>query len=328
METRVKVSFDSEPSAADPASDAVNSTQSRIDDTLKKFEELAEGRKEDYAQASPYPHCCIDGLISDTLLDGVIQEARESTKGEDWLAFEQKGRAHNKVISTAEGLMSAGPNTAELVAMLTSSRFIRALEKLTGIEGIFLDPHFYNSGFHQIRPGGFLKIHRDFFFHHELKIYRRVNLLLYLNKDWKDEYGGYLEMLDGNMENSVKYYPVNNRIVISTVTADALHGNPEPLSCPQDRTRRSLALWYFTSQLPERELLKYQASSSTGWFEKNSLAMDNRGSVVWTVLPPILKEFFISPIEVVKKFMPPFLLMGFNLIRRRRMLSMYKKAST
>jgi Rps23 Pro-64 3,4-dihydroxylase Tpa1-like proline 4-hydroxylase len=68
--------------------------------------------------------------------------------------------------------------------------FIDFLETLTGITGLLPDPHLWGGGLHQIQRGGFLKVHADFNRHERLDLDRRLNLLVYLNKDWKEEYGG------------------------------------------------------------------------------------------------------------------------------------------
>ena len=59
-----------------------------------------------------------------------------------------------------------------------------------------------------------LKIHSDFYLHQYLKIDRRLNLLLYLNDDWKDEYGGHLELWDKTMTICDKKINLNSIIYV------------------------------------------------------------------------------------------------------------------
>ncbi|HSR69855.1 MAG TPA: 2OG-Fe(II) oxygenase [Acidobacteriota bacterium] len=287
-----------------------------IDGTLDKFEQLTEQMREQYSRAEPYPHCCIDDLFPPDLLRGVIEEVRQAQSNAGWSDFEHKDRAKKKRIISVEELSRGAQNTADLLSICTSSRFIRGLETLTGIKGLLLDPHYYNSGFHQMERGGFLKIHRDFFRHIDLDLFRRVNIILYLNEDWKEEYGGYLELCDTNLENSVYYYPFINRMVVSTVTADALHGNPEPLNCPPDRSRLSFALWYFTALIPEEELMKYELTSNDGWYDKDNLSMRPSKPLSQMILPPVVKDFLFSPSAVAVKFTPPFVIHGLTVARR------------
>jgi len=77
---------------------------------------------------------------------------------------------------------------------------------------------------------------------------RRINLLLYLNKDWKDEYNGQLELWDrATMTKGKAVAPLFNRAVIFSTVKEALHGHPTPLAAPPGVARRSLALYYYTN---------------------------------------------------------------------------------
>src|SRR5262249_39051246 len=110
------------------------------------------------------------------------------------------------------------------------------------------------GGLHQIEKGGFLKIHADFNYHDKLKLYRRLNLLVYLNKDWSEDYGGHFELWDTEMTKcEQRVLPVFNRCVVFTTTDTSFHGNPVPLTCPEGRTRKSIALYYYTVENPNPE---------------------------------------------------------------------------
>lgn len=110
------------------------------------------------------------------------------------------------------------------------------------------DPYFTRGGFHEISTGGLLGIHSDFRVNENLQLFRRVNMLIYLNKDWKEEYGGKLELWDQSMTAVVhSITPVFNRCVIFNTDAKSFHGHPEPLATPQGITRKSIALYYYTA---------------------------------------------------------------------------------
>ena len=94
-------------------------------------------------------------------------------------------------------------------------------------------------------------MHADFNWHKQMRLDRRINLLIYLNKDWQPEYGGNLELWDAAMSHKVaEYAPLFNRCVIFNTTDKSFHGNPKPVSCPPDRSRRSLAFYYYTNGRP------------------------------------------------------------------------------
>ena len=135
------------------------------------------------------------------------------------------------------------------------------METLTGIENLISDPYFLGAGLHQIPRGGKLAVHADFNRHNKFPLDRRLNILVYLNKDWKEEYGGHLELWDRDMSKCKKIAPLFNRMVVFPVTDWAYHGHPEPLTCPEGRTRKSIALYYYTNGRPENEVKKGKKST-------------------------------------------------------------------
>lgn len=81
-----------------------------------------------------------------------------------------------------------------------------------------------------------------------LHLQRRLNMLIYLNKDWQPEWGGELELWDKQMQQKVRSVaPVFNRCVIFSTDADSFHGHPDGLTTPPDVTRKSIALYYYTA---------------------------------------------------------------------------------
>ena len=150
------------------------------------------------------------------------------------------------------------------------------LQKITGIEETLIpDPYFEGGGFHEIKPGGFLKVHVDFHKNKKLQLSRRVNFLIYLNKDWEEEYGGHLELWEKDMSQCVsKILPKFNRAAMFSTTGDSWHGHPDPLNCPEGKSRKSLALYYYTNGRPISELNKSQKNRITTTFS-NRKGLDN-----------------------------------------------------
>ncbi|MCP4473325.1 MAG: hypothetical protein GY821_01880 [Gammaproteobacteria bacterium] len=96
----------------------------------------------------------------------------------------------------------------------------------------------------------------------KLNLERRLNVLLYLNKDWQEDYGGHFEMWCGKTSDNGDHYltecvdrilPLFNRFVVFSTSETSYHGHPDPLLCPEDRSRKSLALYYYTVDRPEIE---------------------------------------------------------------------------
>lgn len=164
--------------------------------------------------------------------------------------------------------------TRSLIAELNSAEFLQFLEALTGIEGLIADPYYEGGGIHEIRRGGFLKIHTDFNYHKKLKLDRRINVLLYLNDDWDESYGGELELWNQDMSTCIrKIQPIINRLVVFSTTDTSFHGHPVPLTCPEDRSRRSLALYYYTNGRPESEV-EFKHSVSTNYQQRPGEVFD------------------------------------------------------
>jgi Rps23 Pro-64 3,4-dihydroxylase Tpa1-like proline 4-hydroxylase len=141
--------------------------------------------------------------------------------------------------------------TRNLLAELNGRAFLGFLEEMTGIDGLIADPYLSGGGLHLTRRGGHLGVHADFNIHGKMKVERRLNLLLYLNDGWLDEYGGKLELWDREMTRCEKRIaPVIGRAVVFNTSLDSYHGHPDPLTCPPERDRRSIATYYYTA-LPE-----------------------------------------------------------------------------
>jgi hypothetical protein len=213
---------------------------------VRDLDEVAEEAGAAFRSAEPFPHCCVDGLFSDALLEKVVEEfPSEEAK---WTLLERRAGSRRKSVTGPQDEL--GPYTTYFLSYLGSSKFLSFVEKVTGIPGLMTDPHVMGGGLHEIKSGGFLELHADFNWHNRLRMFRRLNFLLYLNKDWKEEYGGALELWDPKLEKGAKYPPFWNRMVIQAVTADTMHGFPAPLECPEGMSRKSLAMWFYTTELP------------------------------------------------------------------------------
>jgi Rps23 Pro-64 3,4-dihydroxylase Tpa1-like proline 4-hydroxylase len=133
----------------------------------------------------------------------------------------------------------------KIIRVASRPEFLLWLEELTGIKGLVPDPYLKGGGVHRIGRGGFLKMHTDFNFHNELRLYRRLNLLLYLNEDWQHVWDGGLYLGKG-YEKYIE--PEFNSMVIFETSETSWHGHPEPLRCPDGTHRDSIALYYYTAE--------------------------------------------------------------------------------
>jgi len=217
-----------------------------------------------YQTNKPYPSIYIDDFFDKNILEKVLEEFPKVDQLKDKIYYANP----NEDKYATKGEYSFGPQTKKLVHFLNSQPFLEFLQKITGIEETLIpDPYFEGGGFHEIKPGGFLKVHVDFHKNKKLQLSRRVNFLVYLNKDWEEEYGGHLELWEKDMSQCVsKILPKFNRAAMFSTTGDSWHGHPNPLSCPEGKSRKSLALYYYTNGRPEEELNKSQRNRITTTF--------------------------------------------------------------
>ncbi len=199
----------------------------------------------------PFPHTVIDDFARPDLLEQVLAEVTAGDKdGALWNTIDDRFQRK----SACANMRQMGPATRQLISFMNSREILGWLEKLTGIQGLIADWQLAGGGIHALRTDGYLNVHADFSLHRHLKLDQRINLLLYLNKDWKEEYGGAVELWNTDMTAcQERIVPLFNRCAIFNTTDKSFHGNPVPVAAPDGRTRLSLAFYYSTNGRPEEE---------------------------------------------------------------------------
>jgi hypothetical protein len=211
-----------------------------------RLKDLAHEHTASYRTADPFPHVVLDDFLDPGLLEVVVGEFDAM----DRASWHYTERDTERKYST-EDFHHFGPTTRAVITQLNAATFLAFLEKLTGIAGLIPDPHLRGGGLHEIRRGGALGVHADFNFYKRLNLYRRLNLLIYLNQHWPEAWGGDLELWDRSGKRCVRRIPpLFNRAVVFDTSNFSYHGHPRPLECPEDRSRKSLALYYYTVEAP------------------------------------------------------------------------------
>ena len=233
-----------------------------------------------YRNALPYPHIIIDDFFEETVAKKAL-EVFPKIKDKGWIHYvhvNEKKHGLNKLELIPEFIRDV------IIKEFNSDQFISYLENLTGISNLLPDKTIEGGGIHQSEKGGFLNIHADFTVHPHNKTWRRrVNVLLYLNENWDDSYGGALELWEKDMsKSSVQIEPIFNRVVVFNTDEDSYHGFPDPIQCPKDITRKSIALYYFTEEEPKsfkRRATNYRSRPNDGiqtlfiWADKKAIAV-------------------------------------------------------
>ncbi|GAA4338301.1 2OG-Fe(II) oxygenase [Flaviaesturariibacter amylovorans] len=201
-----------------------------------RFDHL-EAHKDDYRLqfllARPFPHLAIDGLCEDDKLHALLAGLPElHTKSRDYVF------AANKFEKSK--FRDLSPLFTELYNDLCSERFGAFLQYISN-EPVFVDKAFHGGGIHQGKKGSFLDMHIDFNYHPlHSNWYRTLNLLLYLNNDWKEEYGGQLKLEDLRTGEKKSIGIPFNRLVIQLTNRYTLHGY-DRTSFPEGQHRTSIA---------------------------------------------------------------------------------------
>lgn len=216
-----------------------------------------------YRNAPVFPHIAFDNFIDPQAIRQAVNDF-PPIRDEGWIHYvhvnEKKGGLNKRDLLPASIL--------SIIDEFNSPRFTAWLSQLTGIPGLVPDPDLEGGGIHQIERGGFLNIHADFTAHPHKRMWRRrVNVLLYLNDNWQEEFGGHLELWEKDMSKAFKrVLPVLNRCVIFNTDFDSYHGHPHALTCPDGVTRKSIALYYFTeeSEAPRKAATNYKARPEDG----------------------------------------------------------------
>ncbi len=214
--------------------------------TVFDYDALAEKGIElsaQYAAGDPFPHIVIDDFLPAAAAQLCLDRFPQSLDADS----QEFDRAQERY-KTSYQPDYLDPELRTLFYAFNSRPFIKVVENITGIKGLIPDPYFIGGGFHEIKTGGHLSVHADFNHHKPMNVERRVNMLIYLNKDWKPEYGGQLELWRTDMSERVHCItPEFNRCAMFTTTQSSMHGNPQPIAHPDGVSRKSIALYYYTA---------------------------------------------------------------------------------
>jgi hypothetical protein len=252
--------------------------------------------QERYRSAKPFAHIAIDDFLPVPLLERCLAQFPADPDPES-RSFDRDQERYK----TSYNPDYLAPAARAFFYSLNSRPFVQFLENLSGIKGLIPDPFFVGGGFHETRNGGHLSIHADFNLHKPMHLERRLNVLIYLNKNWKAEYGGCLELWDEKMESCVeRIVPEFGRCVVFSTNDTSYHGHPDPVNHPEGAPRRSIALYYYTATWDET------ARFRTTQFKPRPGTKD-------------APDWRVRREELIKEFLPPVMARAvFKALRVRR----------
>lgn len=207
----------------------------------------------EFLSNEPFNYLVIDNFIDDK---EILLQVEKDIRNMDDSIFKSADIGGLPNVSVNKSYLmdmdKCSESVKKIVDYLNSPKMVEYLESLTQIKELQPDNFNMGGGIHKTKKGGHLDIHADFNIHRNTKKYRRVNLLLYMNSNYKDEYNGHLELWNNEMTKcEKKIAPIFNRAVIFRTTDDAYHGHLSKWNADYDRL--SFAMYYYTDDRPEHE---------------------------------------------------------------------------
>jgi hypothetical protein len=258
-----------------------------------------------YVQADPFPHIVLNDFLPPELIKKILENfPHDSVDAEVKFEIGYAGQFKRQIPP-----VNCNAFNRNLFAFLNSEPVLRFVESLTGIEKLIPDPYFAGGGYHETTRGGLLGIHADFRINKELNLNRRINMIIYLNDNWREEWGGALELWDKSMSAAQqKVFPILNRCVIFNTDQDSFHGHPDPLTCPENVTRKSIALYYYTAsesvllETPVHDTMYKARPGDTKENRKEAFAFSvNNYLIDW--MPPVMFRKFIRFKNLINRCM-------------------------
>jgi Rps23 Pro-64 3,4-dihydroxylase Tpa1-like proline 4-hydroxylase len=200
-----------------------------------------------FQTGDPIRHVVIDDFLS----ADVAQRAAQAFPKPEEMQIAFAGLAEVK--NAEQTLSRLDPVFSEIFSGLQSDAFVQWLSAVTHIPQLAADPELHGGGLHQGPDGSFLDVHADFNIHPKLGLYRRLNVLVYLNPHWEPQWQGYLELWSRDMKECRQYIePKLNRCLIMETHDYSYHGYKE-LRLPAGVTRKSVASYYYSPSRSEQQ---------------------------------------------------------------------------
>jgi hypothetical protein len=214
----------------------------------------AAGYAEQFQNAKPYPHVVIPDFFDRDFCQRLLDDFPAF---DEELARNEAGNVGRK--ATRQDVRDLSPDYRELDDFIQTSEFLGLISEMTGIPDLLYDPQYFGGGTHENLDGQGLDPHVDFNYHPGTGLHRRLNLIVYLNPEWEESWGGNFDLhsnpweLDGDKIKTV--LPLFNQCVIFETSERSWHGFSSVL-LPEGQekvSRKSFAIYLYTKERPPDE---------------------------------------------------------------------------
>lgn len=215
--------------------DISNSNTKIFGDWVKKCDILSK----EFETAKPFPHIMVDNFLRDDIAEKISSEFPPLS--DKWWSY------HNPIeVKYAYDFIRNLPLTLRNVFYaLANPEIVNKMRTITGLNTLTYDPYLHGAGIHAHPRNGRLMMHLDYEKHPYTDSQRRLNIILYLSKDWNPEWNGATELWNKDASKKiVQSDVVFNRAIIFQTNEESWHGVPEKIMCPKGVLRKSLAFYY------------------------------------------------------------------------------------
>ena len=203
-----------------------------------------------FSAGQPFRNVAIEPFVAPVLLSAL---QAQFPKFEERYARNERGQTGGKAV--VPEIARLGSAYGQFDRLMRDREFLALIGRITGLSGLLYDPDYAGGGTHENLDGQELDPHVDFNYHPRLRWHRRLNLILFLNPEWEQAWGGCLELLpDPWAGNATVYVPLANRAVIFETTESSWHGFRRIRTPPgREISRRSIAVYFYTKDRPSTE---------------------------------------------------------------------------
>jgi hypothetical protein len=225
---------------------------------FSNFQEL----NNQFVGTPPFPMIVLDNFLPNDFALKLAEEC-ETIPDIHWTEFTRNGSFMRECKK-----LEHAPVAYEFVNTMHSALGMEWMTRLTNITDLIPDPYLTGAGYSRSFTGDSLKLHTDFNWNEQIKVHRMLSFIIYLNPEWKEEWGGHLQFTDFNKEHVIQNVaPVFNRAIIWRYHKRGFHGYPQPLTCPAGMSRNTFRLFYYYSDARHKE--DDRPHRSLYWFDKD-----------------------------------------------------------